>query len=70
MGPKLHAVPAVQVQNVIRSLVESGAIDEDDTKQWEKVDDTRTKANSGDPEAMFVLGDWYYRMVQTDLSKT
>ena len=58
MGPKL--LPAVQVQNMIRSLVESGAIDEDDTKQWKKVDDVRTKANSGDPEAMCKLSDWYY----------
>ena len=58
MGPKL--VPAVQVQNMIRSLVESGAIDKDDAKHWEEVDDVRTKANNGDAKAMLELGDWYY----------
>ena len=58
MGPKL--LPAVQVQNMIRSLVESGAIDEDDAKQWKEVHDARTEANNGDPSAMCTLSNWYY----------
>lgn len=58
MGPKL--VPAVQVQSMIWALVESGAVDGEAAGQWKEVDEMRTKANNGNPGAMFELSDWCY----------
>ena len=58
MGPKL--VPAVQVQNMIRALVENGTVNDANIGQWKKVDVTRSKAMNGDPEAMYNLGRCYY----------
>ena len=57
IGPKL--VPAVQVQNMIRALVESGTVDDASIDQWKLVDETRSKAMNGDAIAMFNLSDWY-----------
>ena len=58
MGPKL--VPAVQVQNMIRALVESGTVDDTFVDQWKKVDETRSKAANGDPQAMSDLSVWHF----------
>ena len=58
MGPKL--VPAVQVQNMIRALVENGTVDDANIGQWKEVDETRSKAVNGDLGAMCDLGGWYY----------
>ena len=58
IGPKL--VPAVQVQNMIRALVESGTVDGASSDQWKKVDEKRMKAMNGDTKAMTDLSDWYY----------
>ena len=58
MGPKL--VPAVQVQNMMRALVESGAVDDASIAQWKKVDETRSKAMNGDPQAMSDLSVWHF----------
>ena len=60
MGPNLF--PAIQVRNSIRALIESGAIegDEGSAKHWKEVDDTRTKAEGGDPEAMLCMADSFF----------
>ena len=58
MGPKL--VPAVQVQNMMRALVESGAVDDASIETWKKVDETRSKAMNGDPQAMSDLSVWHF----------
>ena len=58
MGPKL--VPAVQVQNMIRALVENGTVDDANIDQWKEVDETRRKAVNGDTGAMCDLGRWYF----------
>ena len=60
MGPNLF--PAIQVRNSIRALIDSGAIDGDEgsAKRWKKVDDLKTKAESGDLEAMMHMGELFY----------
>ena len=57
MGPNLF--PAIQVRNSIRALIDSGAIEGDDgnAKQWKKMDDWKTAAEGGDPEAMVRMAD-------------
>mmetsp|Transcript_2788 Transcript_2788/g.8197 ORF Transcript_2788/g.8197 Transcript_2788/m.8197 type:complete len:288 (-) Transcript_2788:108-971(-) len=59
MGPKL--LPAIQVRNSIRTLIESGAIegDEGNTEQWEMVDSARIKAEGGDLRAMHTMAHWH-----------
>ena len=59
-------VPAVQVRNTIESLIKSGAIEGEIAEAWRKklaaetrVKDTRTKAEGGDGNAMYLLGVWY-----------
>ena len=59
MGPNL--LPAIQVRNSIRALIDSGAIegDEGNIDQWKEVDQLRTDAEGGDPEAMEMMGNVY-----------
>lgn len=63
MGDKL--LPALQVFNTIRHLVESKAIDEELSARWKermeekkRVERMRSRAESGDTEAMYTLGRW------------
>eukprot|EP00563_Minutocellus_polymorphus_P015497 CAMPEP_0181055144 /NCGR_PEP_ID=MMETSP1070-20121207/19051_1 /TAXON_ID=265543 /ORGANISM="Minutocellus polymorphus, Strain NH13" /LENGTH=317 /DNA_ID=CAMNT_0023134453 /DNA_START=112 /DNA_END=1065 /DNA_ORIENTATION=+ len=58
MGPKL--VPAIQVQNMIRALVESKAVDDASIEHWRKVDTVRNKAINGDPVSMAILSGWFF----------
>jgi len=58
MGPTL--VPAVQVQNTLHALIESGAVEDDSGERLKKVIAMKKKAEAGDPIAMCVLGHWYY----------
>jgi len=64
MGTKL--LPAVQVRNAIKDLVRNGVIDGDLAKQWkssmddrETVEKAKKRAEDGDADAMFNLGNWY-----------
>ena len=64
MGTKL--LPAIQVRNTIKDLVNNGVIDGELAKQWkksmdakEKVEKTKKRAEDGDVEAMYDLGIWY-----------
>ena len=64
MGTEL--VPAVQVKNMIRGMVKSGALTGEKTDEWrkkleeeEEVKEMRRRAEAGDGEAMFVLAIWY-----------
>ena len=64
MGSKL--IPAMQVKNLISSMVRSGAISGDKAGAWTKklegekeVEEMRQKAEAGDAEAMMSLADWY-----------
>jgi len=57
MGPTL--VPAVQVQNTLHALIESGAVEDDYAERLKKVIEARKKAEGGDPEAMCDLSEWY-----------
>ena len=64
MGKKL--LPAVQVRNTIKAMVESGALSGDKADAWKKrlaeeqeVIDWQKKAEGGDVEAMLVLGIWH-----------
>jgi TPR repeat protein len=59
-------VPAVQVRSAIESLIKSGTIEGEIAEAWRKklaaetrVKDTRTKAEGGDGNAMYLLGVWY-----------
>ena len=56
MGPKL--LPAVQVRNSIRALIDSGSVEGDIAENWKVVDDTRTAADNGDTDAMHTLALW------------
>jgi len=58
MGPTL--VPAVQVQNTLHALIESGAVEDDSGERLKKVIAMKKKAEAGDPKAMCHLSDWYY----------
>jgi TPR repeat protein len=60
MGPNL--LPAIQVRNSIRALIESGAIegDEGSAKHWKAVDDFRIAAEGGDPRAMSFMADSFF----------
>jgi len=58
MGPTL--VPAVQVQNTLHALIESGAVEDDSGERLKKVIAMKKKAEAGDPEAMCNLTDLYY----------
>mmetsp|Transcript_4397 Transcript_4397/g.9920 ORF Transcript_4397/g.9920 Transcript_4397/m.9920 type:complete len:290 (-) Transcript_4397:282-1151(-) len=64
MGTKL--LPAVQVRNNIRDLVENGVIDGELAEHWkeamgakEMVEKTKKNAEEGDVDAMYILGLWY-----------
>ncbi len=64
MGTRL--LPALQVKNMIRAMVASGALTGDKVDAWklrleeeEKVAETRRKAEAGVGWAMFKLGLWY-----------
>ena len=64
MGTKL--LPAVQVRNTIKGMVQSGAISGDKAEAWkrrikeeEKVAEKRRRAEAGEARAMFNLGCWY-----------
>ena len=64
MGTKL--LPALQVKNMIRAMVTSGALTGDKVDAWklkleeeEKVAEMRRKAEAGEGWAMFNLGVWY-----------
>jgi TPR repeat protein len=64
MGRKL--LPAVQVRNTIKGMVQSGALSGEKADVWkkrlkeeEKVEETRRKAEAGDANAMHDLGGWY-----------
>ena len=64
MGTRL--LPALQVKNMIRTMVTSGALTGDKVDAWklrleeeEKVAETRRKAEAGVGWAMFKLGLWY-----------
>ena len=60
MGPNL--LPAIQVRNSIRALIDSGAIESDEgsAKKWKALDDLKTKAEGGDPKAMVRIGEFFY----------
>mmetsp|Transcript_4399 Transcript_4399/g.9925 ORF Transcript_4399/g.9925 Transcript_4399/m.9925 type:complete len:290 (-) Transcript_4399:370-1239(-) len=65
MGTKL--LPAVQVRNNIRDLVENGIIDGELAEHWkeamdakEKVEKTKKKAEDGDVDAICNLALWYW----------
>ena len=60
MGPNL--LPAIQVRNSIRALIDSGAIEgnEGNAEQWKKLDYLKTKAEGGDPKAMVHMGEFFY----------
>ena len=64
MGSKL--LPALQVKNMIRTMVTSGALTGDKVDAWklklkeeEKVAETLREAEAGDGWAMRKLGQWY-----------
>ena len=64
MGTRL--LPATQVRNTIGQLVESGAIEGDKAVAWKKklekekeLKDLRAKAEEGDADAMYSLGNVY-----------
>ena len=64
MGTKL--LPALQVKNMIRTMVASGALTGDKVDAWklrlqeeEEVAEWRRKAEAGDGRAMFILGVSY-----------
>merc|ERR1712187_733450 len=66
MGSRL--VAATQVKNMIERMATSGALPDEMMGEWtarirekELVEQTQMKANAGDAEAMFTLGDWYFR---------
>jgi uncharacterized protein YdaT len=65
MGRRI--VPSVQARNTIEKLVRSGAIGGDKAERWlerlseeEMVKATVAKAEGGDAEAMFTLGDYHF----------
>ena len=64
MGTKL--LPALQVKNMIRTMVTSGALTGDKVDAWklkleeeEEVAEWRRKAEAGEGRAMYKLGVWY-----------
>ena len=64
MGTKL--LPALQVKNMIRAMVTSGALTGDKVDAWklkleeeEEVAETRRWAEAGEGRAMYNLGVWY-----------
>jgi hypothetical protein len=59
MGPNL--LPAIQVRNSIRALIDSGTIenDEGNAEHWKRIDSLKTEAEAGDPEAMYLLSVAY-----------
>jgi len=64
MGTKL--LPALQVKNMIRTMVTSGALTGDKVDLWklklkeeEEVAEMLRRAEAGDGAAMFILGLWY-----------
>ena len=64
MGPRL--LPAVQVRNSIKAMVQSGALSGDKADAWrqrlaeeEEVAATRRRAEGGDGAAAALLGHWY-----------
>ena len=64
MGTRL--LPALQVKNMIRGMVASGALTGDKVDAWklkleeeEKVAEMRREAEAGEGWAMFNLGNWY-----------
>ena len=65
MGRKL--LPQLQVKNMIRAMVKSGALTGDKVEAWneklkdeETVEMTKRQAEDGDPRAMVLLGDWHW----------
>jgi hypothetical protein len=65
MGTRL--LPALQVKNMIRTMVASGALTGDKVDAWKlklkeegEVAEWRRKAEAGDGRAMYVLGAWYW----------
>ena len=77
MGVKL--LPALQVKNMIRTMVTSGALTGEKVDAWmlkleeeEKVAEWRRKAEAGDGRAMHILGFWHEKGVNglaKDLAK-
>ena len=64
IGTKLF--PAPQVRNTIETLIQSGDIDDELAEAWKQkledekvVKEWRAKAESGDGDAMYLLGAWY-----------
>jgi TPR repeat protein len=64
MGTRL--LPALQVKNMIRTMVASGALTGDKVDAWklklkeeEEVAKMRREAEAGDGAAMWILGSWY-----------
>ena len=64
MGTRL--LPALQVKNMIRMMVTSGALTGDKVDSWklkleeeEEVAEMLRKAEAGDGAAMYILGVWY-----------
>ena len=73
MGTRL--LPALQVKNMIRGMVASGALTGDKVDAWklkleeeEEVAEMRRKAEAGDGTAMYALGLWY-ELGQNGLAK-
>ena len=73
MGTKL--LPALQVKNMIRTMVTSGALTGDKVDAWklkleeeDKVAETLRKAEAGDGWAMCNMGHWY-RLGEKGLAK-
>jgi len=58
MGPTL--VAAVQVQNTLHALIESGAVEDDSAERLKKFIEKRKKAEAGDTEAMCDLSECYF----------
>ena len=64
MGRRM--IPAIQTKNTISTLIKSGAIDGELAEAWQKklvdekaVQECRARAEGGDGEAMFRLGNWH-----------
>ena len=64
MGRRM--IPAIQTKNTISTLIKSGAIDGELAEAWQQklvdekaVQECRARAEGGDGEAMFRLGNWH-----------
>ena len=64
MGRRI--IPAIQTKNTISTLIKSGAIDGELAEAWQQklvdekaVQECRARAEGGDGESMFLLGNWH-----------